>query len=75
MTRLILNQEELSELEVLQVRGGGGPGGLEPPTQYWCSNTVTGCGGGAPQFACTNSAEGCGHWDPKPHPSDPVPTE
>ena len=59
MKRLIFNQEELSELEVLQIKGGGSDDTV-PTVQYACGNSAIGCGGGVTQLYCMNYTIGCG---------------
>ncbi len=69
MDNVFLNQEELSELEILQVRGGGN-GDIVPATQEKCINNAKGCGGGVIQSGCVNDAVGCGYLDPKSYPGE-----
>ena len=73
MKRLIFNQEELSELEVLQIKGGGSDDTV-PTVQYACGNSAIGCGGGVTQLYCMNYTIGCGSSEPLPHPDKPKPS-
>lgn len=53
-----LTPEELSELEMIHVKGGSAS---ESEAQYGCANNVRGCGAGsATQYQCSNNVAGCG---------------
>lgn len=59
-----LSIEELSELELLEVRGGAA---TEPEAQTKCVNESVGCGaGGVVQVGCVNRVVGCTSVVPPP---------
>lgn len=60
MADLNFTNDELSEMECLQIRGGAGAGGDGIMAQGECTNGVAGCGGNIDQGKCTNMAAGCG---------------
>ncbi len=53
-------EEELTELEALEIKGGVGGSGIDPQSNTSCVNNNAGCGCNDTNDECTNYKSGCG---------------